>query len=342
METVEVYRSREVVGDDQLQTLLNSLTLDQVRSAIEVLAPTKKISLKSRKDSLEAVIRTHRSVAEIQSTLLDIEASAPFRHCVFSRLQGAGVIERAAKLSPDPNRRSKGYRMRVSYVTQTASCVSITLEHTVKVREWVNKSPTQREIQNSQMRHPILVRLYANQGIAAFFYPGFSQGSGTPRGETIAYDDLLSDALSFISELIDVTFSALPIRECIKVFVEGANSRVRVVRSDVEASSGRVSLSSAYQEKAVEEVLVEYLGDLPPEIRALILDRGRKALGTSTANSVVLFWFEEKVVTRLQFWDIGTDMLFVWHGVPNSFRIVEEIVNLFQMTYQSKRLLSAV
>ena len=155
METVEVYRSREVVGDDQLQTLLNSLTLDQVRSAIEVLAPTKKISLKSRKDSLEAVIRTHRSVAEIQSTLLDIEASAPFRHCVFSRLQGAGVIERAAKLSPDPNRRSKGYRMRVSYVTQTASCVSITLEHTVQVREWDTKSPTKREIQNSQMRHPI-------------------------------------------------------------------------------------------------------------------------------------------------------------------------------------------
>lgn len=184
------------------------------------------------------------------------------------------------------------------------------------------------------MRHPILIRLYVDQGIAAFFYPGFSQGSGTPRNETISYEDLLADAMAFIGTLVDVSFTALPVRQCLKVFVEGANARVRVVRSDVDASSGRISLSSAYQEKAVEEVLLDYLGDLPEDVRALVLDRGRRALGTSTANSVVLFWFDEKVVTRLQFWDIGTDMLFVWHGVPNTFRIVEEIVNLFQMTYQ--------
>ena len=144
----------------------------------------------------------------------------------------------------------------------------------------------------------------------------------------------MADAMAFIGSLIDVSFTALPVRQCLKVFVEGANTRVRVVRSDVEAVSGRVSLSSSFQEKAVEEVLLDYLGELPDEVRALVLDRGRKALGTSTANSVVLFWFDEKVVTRLQFWDIGTDMMFVWHGVPNTFRIVEEIVNLFQMTYQ--------
>lgn len=334
METVEVYRSREVADDDELQTLLNSLTMDQVRSAIEVLAPTKKIALKTRKEAMDAVLRTHRSLADIQNTLLDIEASAPFRHCVFSRLQGVGVVQKLKNLTLDPALRSIGFRLRISYAGQTSTCFTFTLEHTVRVREWVNSGPSLKTIQSSTMRHPILIRLYVDQGIAAFFYPGFSQGSGTPRNETISYEELIADAMAFIGTLGDVSFTALPVRQCLKVFVEGANARVRVVRSDVDASSGRVSLSSAYQEKAVEEVLLDYLGDLPEDVRALVLDRGRRALGTSTANSVVLFWFDEKVVTRLQFWDIGTDMLFVWHGVPNTFRIVEEIVNLFQMTYQ--------
>lgn len=334
METVEIYRSREIAEDDELQTLLNSLTLDQVRSAIEVLAPTKKIALKTRKDSMDAVLKTHKSIADIQKALLDIEASAPFRHCVFSRLLGVAVAERVEKLKIDPDQRSNGFHFRVSYASRNSRCFSFTLEHTVKVREWVSNGPSSKKIQSSTMRHPILIRLYVDQGIAAFFYPGFSQGSATPRGETISYEELLADAMAFIGSLIDVSFTALPVRQCLKVFVEGANTRVRVVRSDVEAVSGRVSLSSSFQEKAVEEVLLDYLGELPDEVRALVLDRGRKALGTSTANSVVLFWFDEKVVTRLQFWDIGTDMMFVWHGVPNTFRIVEEIVNLFQMTYQ--------
>lgn len=334
METVEAYRSREIVTDDALQTLLNSLTLDQVRSAVEMLSPTKKIPLKSRKDSFEALLRTRQSIADIQTALLDIEASAPFRHCLFSRLQGTGVTSRALELRPNQDRQSRGFGLRVVHVIKSTECVSITLEHSVKVREWVKTSSNTKLMQESRTRHPILVRLYAEQGIVAFFYPGFSQGSGTPRGETISYEELLNDAQAFISELLNVSFSALPIRECIKVFVEGENSRVRVVRSDVEATSGRVALSSTYQDKPVEQVLVDYLGNLSPEIKALILDLGRKALGTALANSVVLFWFDEKVVTRLQFWNIGTDMLFVWHGVPNSFRIVEEIVNLFRMTYQ--------
>jgi len=334
-ETAESYRSREVVGDDELQTLLNSLKLDQVRSAVLDLAPEKKIRVKSHKEAMDALERTRRDTDTIRKALLSVEASTPFRHCVFSRVIGDKISDKVAQLSTVSNSQSQGFHLQVSFVETFSSCVSITLEHKVKVREWVQTGPKAKTVRENVVRHPIVLRLYPQQGIAAFFYPGFDQGSATPRNERIEYSNVIADAMSFIAAQLGISFAALPVKECIKVFLEGANNRVRVIQSDVDSASGKLSFSSSFQEKAVEDVLVDYFEDvLPPETLSIIREACRKALALAFANSVVLFWFEEKIVTRLRFWDIGTDMLFVWHGVPNSFRIVEEIVGLFQATYK--------
>jgi hypothetical protein len=334
-DTVETYRSREVVGDDELQTLLNSLKLDQIRTAVLDLAPEKMIKVKTHKEAMDALERTRRDTQTIRQALLSVEASAPFRHCVFSRVIGENINEKVPTSTFVGDAKSKGFGLTVAYVEVFNSCTSITLEHKVKVLDWVQTGPKSKAVRENEVRHPIVLRLYSKQGIAAFFYPGFDQGSATPRDDRIEYSNLIADAMSFVSDKLGVSFTALPVKDCIKVFLEGANNRVRVIQSDVDSASGKLSFSSAFQEKAVEDVLVEYFEDvLPPDTLAIIRDACRKALALAFANSVVLFWFEEKIVTRLRFWDIGTDMLFVWHGVPKSFRIVEEIVGLFQATYK--------
>jgi hypothetical protein len=57
----EKFRSRQSVPGDYLQTLLNSLTLDNIRDAIYTLAPSEKITIKNHAGSLEAVLKTHKS-----------------------------------------------------------------------------------------------------------------------------------------------------------------------------------------------------------------------------------------------------------------------------------------
>lgn len=332
-ESLEVYRSREVVEDDELQTLLNSLTLDQIRSAISQLSPTKKIAMKAHRDAAEALSRTGQTVQSICNALLSVEAGAPFKRCLFTRTLGDVNVTGLDGMAGS-DLRSAAFSLRVALVQQLPNCLSITLEHTVTVEEWIRNGST-KTIETSRVRHPIIVRLYAHQNIAAFFYPGF--GQGVSKSTAVSYQEVMADAMAFIGPRLGISFTPLPSRECIKVLLEGANSRVRVVQSDVDATSGKVSLNAMKQHKSVEEVLVDYLslgGDLGPELRAQILERGRKALGTYIADSITLFWFDEQVVTRLHFWGIGTDMWFVWHGVPNSFRIVEEIVGLFRTTYE--------
>lgn len=329
-----VYRSRQIVEDDRLQTLLNSLTLDQIRTALVNLAPTKKLSLKSHKDAEDTLLMTHRSLEDIQQVLLETEAEMPFKHCMFVRLSGANVRERVNSLGLDEAPQGV-FGLRAVFVREFPSCISLTYEHPVSVREWYETSEENRKVRQNTVRHPIIVRLYIGQGIAAFFYPGFSQGNATKRENQINYRDVVADVMAQLRDKLGVSFIPLPTRECVKVFVEGTNARVRVVRSDADAGSGRVALTSAFQEKAVEEVLADYLAPhLDADLRSRIAVAARKALVTSTANSVVLFWFQEKIVTRLNFWDIGTEMLFVWHGVPSSYRIVEEIVGLFQTTFE--------
>lgn len=119
---------------DYTQTLLNSLTLDQIRETVYRLAPSKKIKIRAHADSLESLLATGASTKDIQETLLDVERAYPFKHCLLLRIDS---FEKDIKY-PDAGATYKSgeFDFTLSHVSQNP-ILTLTFEHSVEFKEWV-------------------------------------------------------------------------------------------------------------------------------------------------------------------------------------------------------------
>jgi hypothetical protein len=318
--------------EQRIQLLLMSMTLDQIRSAASRLVPNKRVTIRTHKDAYSGILSTAKSVQDICNALLEVESATPAKHLVLSKISSARLAEQV-NLVVDTSGQSLGFGLHIVYVHQAEGLISITLEHSVRVLEWQETKPGVKTKIETTVRHPLVVKLFPSEGYSSISYPGFSQGSGTPRASLISYEELVNDACAFVGKKYSVTFSTLAAQKSIGVLLEGGNSKIKVVRSDLDSLFGRISLTSANQKQSVEQLLASFLGDdLPVEVKELVLDRSRKAIGANLASFLILYWFEEDVYTRVKFWDIGTELLFVWHGTSPSLRLVDSILGVLRST----------
>ncbi len=330
------FRTREIDRSDAVRTLLNSLTLESIREAAYLLAPTRKIRIRSHASSYEDLLQVKRPPQEITHALLQVEALSPFKHVLVARAQEPSrALELEGKLRETLS--EGGFDFLIRLVLRAGDYVYVTLEHSVTVREWVEgESEDVRKLEHYETRHPIVVRISLKTGIALLCFPGFSQGSATKRSALIGYGDLLAAVVNALSGTGVVTY-ALPIRESLKILLAGPNRRVHRVRADIEAANvGRFDLSSLKQEKTVEEsladLIVPHLGGAAT--REAFIDSAKRAINNTEANFLVLYWAEEAVLTRLKFWDIGCEMLFTWHGERASYRAIDGILQLLSETQE--------
>lgn len=93
------YRTREVDRSDAIRTLLNSLTLDNIREAAYLLAPTKKVRIRGHASSYEDLLQVKQSTDKIVQALLQVEAQTPFKHVLVARAREPSLaLELQAKL----------------------------------------------------------------------------------------------------------------------------------------------------------------------------------------------------------------------------------------------------
>lgn len=323
------FHSREIAPGDEIQTLANSLTLDQIRDAISRLSPTKRIPLRSHGEAKEALESTRKDSKTIEQTLLQVESETPFKHCLVFGIRGEADLKKLSSLGMGSYCQGK-FNFSKSFQTSTSDVMSFTFEHNVSVREWVDIGNDTRKVEEFSTRHPVLVRLYPAINIAIFSYPGYSHGRAAKRASEIPYDEVMSSLQDFISANVGASFFPLAIQESIKLILDGPNTRVKVIGSDVDQRGGTIALTSQYEIGAVEDVLTNFIAPhLPALDRQLVIAAVKKAVAQAPKNSVVLYWIKEQVITRVKFWEIGAELLFIWHGAPTSFRIVNEIVSLF-------------
>ena len=328
------FRTREIDRSDPLRTLLNSLTLENIRDAAYLLAPTQKVRIKSHGTSHEEILKTKRPQAEIIQRLLEVEAQAPFKHALIANCtEPARAFRLESKVKESLT--AGPFDFVVRNFLATGGQVFVTFEHTVTVKEWVEgENETIRNLEQYETRHPIVLRVVESTGLLLLSYPGFSQGSAAKRSTVIAYADLLAAVMKAL-ESVGIETRPLPIRESLRLLMSGPNRRVHRVRADIEAANvGRFDLSSLNQKKTVEESLADLI--LPHmsggATREDFIDSAKRAINDTEANFLVLYWADEAVLTRLKFWDVGCEMLFTWHGERASYRAVDSILNLLLET----------
>lgn len=316
-------RRRQLDGDgDYTQTLLNSLTLEQIREAVYRLAPTKRIPLRAHAESLEALLETGATPENIQATLLDVERTYPFKHCLLLRLDLSAnrpELPESGKIY-----RSGDFEFRLSHVSQSP-VLSLTFEHTVEFKEWVQVDKDNRTRRTVVTRQPIIVRAQPDRHLLTLSYPGFTH-SNVPSSVAKGYEQVVESLLRVLKSEFGWLLKTLPIKNALKYFVEGSNRRVLQVKADVDTPLARFDVSAKGQSTNIEEAMASFISaHLPGVDRDALVTASKKAFSSAIANSIVLYWLQEGLFTRLRFWDIGTELHFVWNNESATYRVVDEI-----------------
>lgn len=307
---------------DYTQTLLNSLTLDQIRESVYRLAPTKKIKIRAHADSLESLLATGASAKDIQKTLLDVERTYPFKHCLLLRIDS---LENDIKC-PDAGAtyRSGEFNFTLSHVSQNP-ILTLTFEHSVEFKEWVE---TERDLRIRRVvvtRHPIVARFQLDRRLLTLSYPGFTH-SNAQGVNSNGYENVIESLLRVISDDFGWRLKNLPIKNALKYFVEGTNRRVLQVKADVDTPLARFDVSAKGEANNIEDALASFLCVYLPDVeKSVLIAASKKAFSSAIPNSIVLYWLQEGLFTRLRFWDIGTELHFVWNKESPTYRLVDEI-----------------
>lgn len=339
METIDILeksRSREIDDNDPIRTLLNSLTLENIRDAAYLLAPGRNVRIKNHSTSLEDILQTGKSTNDIIEGLLEIEAHSPFKHCLITKcIDGTSVELLNNHINNTLSFDSFDFLIR--YYEENQSHIFVTIEHTVIVEDWAQgENENIRRKEKYYTRHPIILRMAKATGLLLLSYPGFSQGRATKKSSAITYSDLLGAVIHAL-ENIGIKTKALPIQNTLKLLMTGSNRRVRRIRTDIEAANiGRFDLSSLDQQKTVEESLADlffpYMASASS--REGLIDLAKRAINDTDANFTVLYWADEAVTTRLLFWTIGCEMLFTWGGKHASYRAIDSILEMILESFE--------
>lgn len=307
---------------DYTQTLLNSLTLEQIRETVYRLAPTKKIPLRAHAESLEALLSTGATSQLIQATLLDVERTYPFKHCLLLRLDLSADGLRLPKSGV--TYQSGEFEFKLSHVSDSPT-LSLTFEHQVEFKEWVNVDKDHRVRRTVVTRQPIIVRAQFERHLLTLSYPGFTH-TNAPGSASNGYEKVVESLLRVLKAEFGWLLRTLPIKDALRYFVEGSNRRVLQVKADVDTPMARFDVSAKGQTTNIEEAMASFLtAYLPGVEKEALVAASKKAFSSAVANSIVLYWLQEGLFTRLRFWDIGTELHFVWNNESATYRVVDEI-----------------
>ncbi|TLN00324.1 hypothetical protein FDZ73_19800 [bacterium] len=272
-------------------------------------------------------------MSEVLKTLLAIESRGAFRHCLITRYDGD--LSRLASLKAGKTFHGRNATYTVDFTDGFERGVVLTLSHKVEVVDWVKSENGDTQFKcRREIRHPITVRLYDRNSVALLSYPGFSLGGGANRSTRVAYQGIAQDVIDFLSHEGNFTFSTFPVERCLHLLSMGSSNQLKIVKTDIEPPNGRLNIASAYKVASVEDIFLRSF--LKPILDKLefSVEEGRlhsaiaEVLQQAQTNSMTVSWVKEGVVTRVDFWDIGTELLFVWNAVDSSYFCVDNIVDL--------------
>lgn len=321
-------------GDGYRDVLLASLTLEQLRLLLATLwlgSDKEMPSLRSRKDAEQQILAT-ANLERIVSAGLEIEARSAMKHCFVGQIRSTGGVDTLAvapQWSEFPFTKGEA---RISSVRDSGDALTVGLEHFVLSKEWKQVDERTKQIEERYVRHPLVIEIQKHAGVILIRYPGVSAGNAAKQEDRVSYESLVDGVLRLISERFSISVSALHIKDAVQTLQLASSPRVRVVSAEVEAIGGRVLLSTNDESNSVNQMLEEIIGDHKKFTREELQEISSSFIRRSSANVMLLFWVQEKIMTRIKFWAHGAEFLIIWSGqdpaLPLERRVIQLVVDM--------------
>lgn len=319
-------RTREE-KESQLETLLNSLSVDQLRTAYFQLNKKLPKKCRSHNDYVDAINKSGKTEKEMLSACYLVESESPHKHFYITKCTGIlPNTVRVKKLQSEKIKYLKG--LKLTYSNQRDEYIHITLDQPVRVVEWSQIDGDTKKRKTRTLRHPIFVRFYQAKQVLYISYPGFSQGLATKKIDRINYETVISEVLASLSEEFQWTYENFAFRSSIDLLLDMNSKRVSRIKATPKKGDGRLTITTNTGGVSTEKWLATLIASQSNKEVKDLEKSIKEAFKASAMDSMVLYWSSEALATRIEFWNSGAEFLFIWKKADHSYNICHKVFDL--------------
>lgn len=318
-------RSRSLKAD-RIETALNSLSAEQLRSvALSLRIPLEG---KSKEDMQNTILESGNNLTGILNACYKAELHHPRKHLFIAKFSGVLPTPSPRSFAPQFNKNIGNLRLAYSSLDDT-DCYML-FEHVVQsyeMRQLEGETDLYQKVHLS-LRHPVTVKIDGARKVILISYPGFTQGR-VDANKRIHYVDVVRELLNILDEHFGLSTSVLKLRDSLSKLAGSSEKRVIVSRTSPKTARGELDLrgylsSNSSAADVLTNLLAPYLSIEPENLASGIAE----ALRNAFSETEIATWKKEGITTRITYWELGPEMLFIWSGVQASISLINSLVDL--------------
>lgn len=325
-----------MIGKSELETMLNSSevwALKEVAYLFSSEGTARNKAFKNKKSMIKFLQSAELDSDKIIEKLRELETHKPFQYVFFLKWHNSTldslsnlIIELLDSQSAIPTNSFPGYfnSYRISHAKKSPTSLVFTIEHEIETTRWENYGDTKKAFE-FPVRHPLVFSIFSS-GHMFISYPGVTKSRNHKESFESYY--LILEFLQNLSDQIEISFNAYNVKSAVDVLFDlKSKNQVNFLNLRFGNMNGDVEMSSESHDLSVEDLLPALMvKHLPQVTEDEIRDSLIASLRECSIRQAHLFWKNEKVSTVFKYYEIGTQIAFIWKGTPPSYKSVLNII----------------
>lgn len=319
---------------DDIHSIVNRLTVEQIKFAFAKLGKTPEKGKRDKISLIETLLTSGTDLSEIQKIVFEIEAATAPKHLY------VGLYSAPKGFRPPNRHRVFGSticpnvkKLELVFWQETEEFFHLTFQHKITTVRWVQKDEVTRKKETEIILHAVFVRFDRKDTLFTVGYSGFENNAYKRDPNRVTYSEIVSDVLNVLNQEIGVTASSLPVKKAIDFLIQHNSTRLYREKGDPEFKFGKLTVQTKEGTKGIENVLVNIFANSKFKFNQQELaEAAKEALKNSSMQSVVALWTDEDLVSRIEFWDLGAEFLFIWRRTVQSYSKCYQIFRLIRET----------
>ncbi|VEB41383.1 Uncharacterised protein [Chromobacterium violaceum] len=306
---------------DHLRSLLRSLTVNEIQQICLYEVDTDLRA--TGKDELIEYVLNRVDYNTLVKEANAVETLQPFKHVWLFSIDNQDLLENINWVVGCESENQDGVDLIPTYTLQTENANYVKFVHYVPLCHWSLVSPTQKELEVTFSRHVVVLKYLKKNKIFQVGFNGYTQGRAMPGVVRVSYFDILSKVQKWVEENFKLKLSGLQVQNGINSLVALDLFGVKDIRQELNVDGARVGIDLDEDSgRSVSEYLNSSMGASQDSVRDF-LERGH-------ADQVMLKWEDFEFLTRIQYYELATEIMFIWRGKKvreNVSKAIELIIN---------------
>ena len=220
-------------------------------------------------------------------------------------------------------------QLRLRLFDRRTGITYLKFEHWVTAETWRRIDQRHKELIELITRHSVTVAVRPDQTVMEVRFDGYSQGQVVDASRRLAYSTVAKSAADKAAGILGISLTTLSMGPAIERVLDNLPDEVRDIRRSLRTTRGGSLEFNAGEESETDVAaeLARFLREQGGGDVRISREQVRSALRSSTADSILLFWRKQDLLSRITSHDIGPEILFIWRSSQRTATSIRYVVD---------------